>query len=93
MLLMKEAENHAEDLRNDENDISDEDEDLEDSNETVCSNCNCLRRVYRKKRNWLTCDICNQFICPVCMAKGASILNNNFTAKNCIQCSEIVIDM
>ena len=73
---MKDTEKNVEDLKNDENG---EDEDLDNSSETVWSICNCLQRGYMKKGYWLICDICEKYICLVCIPK--SILNKTFTAK------------
>ena len=48
-LLMKEAKNNTEDLKNDKNDVSD-DANLENSNKTVFSICNCYGKIAQKRK-------------------------------------------
>ena len=47
---------------------------------------------YTKEGNWLICNICEEHICPVGMAKGPD-LEQDLYCKNCTQWSELVIDM
>ena len=81
---MKEAENDRENLKNDDNNVSDEEcrPWLGDSNVTVCSVCNRLWEDYTKKGNWLLCNICEEYICPVWMPKVTD-LEGDFYCKNC----------
>ena len=48
----------------------------------ACTGCSCLLRKYRRKGSWLICDICNEYVCHVCVPNDTDLGNFNARSKS-----------